>query len=205
MTGKVSHMRLNGVKNPIGYDTNSLSFSWVVDGTKAKSQKTARVIISTDPACDISKKDQLIHDSGERSDINSVDYDPKIDTTTILKPRTKYYWKVILVTDLDEKIESPIDYFETSKLNEPWSAKWISTEKVGETTPPYVRKTFSIPKSKKVKSAHVYSTGFGLYDYISTEVSQQMNTSCHSTTTTSFGSNTKHLTLHRLSNRPAIR
>ncbi|KAK8880529.1 hypothetical protein M9Y10_003208 [Tritrichomonas musculus] len=164
MTGKISHMRLNGVKNPIGYDTNSLSFSWVVDGTKAKSQKTARVIISTDPACDISKKDQLIHDSGERPDINSVDYDPKIDTTTILKPRTKYFWKVILVTDLDEKIESPIDYFETSKLNEPWSAKWISTEKVGKTTPPYVRKTFTIPKSKKVKSAHVYSTGFGLYE-----------------------------------------
>lgn len=157
-------MRLNGIENPIGYDTNSLSFSWIVEVTNSKFQKSARLIISTDPTCDINKKDQIIHDSGESSEISSIDYDPKLDSKTILKPRTRYYWKVFVTTNLDEKIESPISFFETSKLNEPWTAKWISTEKAGEETPPYVRKTFSIPDSKKVKEARIYSTGLGLYE-----------------------------------------
>ncbi|KAK8896617.1 hypothetical protein M9Y10_014528 [Tritrichomonas musculus] len=164
MNAKIVKMLLNGIENPIGYDTNSLSFSWIVKGTKSKFQKSARVIISTDPSCDISKKDQLIHDSGESSEINSIDYDPQIDTKSTLKPRTRYYWKVIVTTDLDERIESPINFFETSKLNEPWTAKWISTEKVGKEDPPYVRKTFSIPDSKKVKEARIYSTGLGAYE-----------------------------------------
>lgn len=115
MSPQISRMRLNGVNNPIGYDTSSLSFSWVVEGTQSKSQKSARLIISTDPTCDANKKDQLIHDSGESANINSIDYDPKFDTKSVLKPRTKYYWKVFVTTDLNEKIESPISFFETSK------------------------------------------------------------------------------------------
>ncbi|KAK8842995.1 hypothetical protein M9Y10_025182 [Tritrichomonas musculus] len=161
---KISKMRLNGIENPIGYDTNSLSFSWVVEGTESKSQKSARVVISTDSACDVNKKDHLIHDSGDSAEVNSIDYNPKLDTKTVLKPRTRYYWKVTVTTEKNEKIESPISFFETSKLNEPWTAKWISTEKVGKTEPPYVRKNFVIPNSKKVKEARVYSTGFGLYE-----------------------------------------
>ena len=164
MTAKIVKMRLNGIENPIGYDTSSLSFSWIVEGTEAKFQKSAKLIISENPSCDIDKKEQLIHDSGESVKINSIDYDPQIDTKKILKPRTRYYWKVTVTTDLDEKIESPINFFETSKLDEPWIAKWISTQNVGKLVPPYVRKTFTIPDSKSVKSARVYSTGFGIYE-----------------------------------------
>lgn len=68
----------------------------------------------------------------------------------------------------------------------PVTAKWISTEKVGKTVPPYLRKTFSIPNSKNVKEARVYVTGFGLYELY-------INASFHSTTTTNFGSSTKRL------------
>ena len=162
MTTKITKMRLNGIENPIGYDTNSLSFSWIVEGTKAKFQKTARLIISKDPACDMSKNDLLIHDSGENN-LNSIDYDPQLDTS-ILQPRTRYFWKVFVTTDLDEVIESPVSYFETSKLNEPWTGTWISTQKVGNDIPPYVRKTFSIPDGKQIKEARVYCTGLGLYE-----------------------------------------
>lgn len=163
MCPEITRMRLNGVENPLGYDTSSLSFSWVVSGTQSQTQKFARVIISTDPSCDANKKDHLIHDSGESADANSIDYNPKLDANA-LKPRIRYYWKVIVETDKNEKIESPICYFETSKLNEQWTAKWISTEKLNKTIPPYVRKAFTIPESKKVKEARVYITGFGLYE-----------------------------------------
>ena len=164
MTAKIVKMSLTGIENPIGYDTNSLSFSWIVEGTKARYQKSARLIISTDPTCDINNTRQLIHDSGESPSLSSIDYNPKFDTKSILKPRTRYYWKVFVTTDLDEKIESPVNFFETSKLDEPWAAHWISTEGVGEATPPYVRKNFTIPNSKKVKEARIYSTGLGLYE-----------------------------------------
>ena len=163
MCPEITRMRLNGVENPLGYDTSSLSFSWVVSGTQSQTQKFARVIISTDPSCDANKKDHLIHDSGESADANSIDYNPKLDSNA-LKPRTRYYWKVIVETDKNEKIESPVSYYETSKLNEQWTAKWISTEKLSKTIPPYVRKAFTIPDSKKVKEARVYITGFGLYE-----------------------------------------
>ena len=73
MTVKIIKMSLNGIENPIGYDVSSLSFSWIVEGTKSKFQKLARLIISTDTECNIDKKDQIIHDSGESSEINSID------------------------------------------------------------------------------------------------------------------------------------
>lgn len=38
MCAKITKMRLNGIENPIGYDTSSLSFSWIVEGTKSKFQ-----------------------------------------------------------------------------------------------------------------------------------------------------------------------
>ncbi|KAK8836088.1 hypothetical protein M9Y10_040045 [Tritrichomonas musculus] len=162
MASQITKLRVNGVYNPIGYDTSSLSFSWLVEGTKAKSQKSARVIISTDPSCDPSKKDHLIHDSGVSAEISSLEYNPNFDTKTVLHPRTRYYWKVQVETDLNEKLESPVSFFETSKLNELWTAKWIATEKVGKITPPYVRKEFNL--SKKVKEARAYMTGFGLFE-----------------------------------------
>ena len=84
MCAKITKMRLNGIENPIGYDTNSLSFSWIVEGTTDKYQKSARLIISTDPTCDINNTQQLIHDSGESPTISSIDYDPKIDTKSVL-------------------------------------------------------------------------------------------------------------------------
>ena len=71
MTARIIKMRLNGIENPIGYDTSSLSFSWIVEGTESKFQKSARLIISADSNCDINKKEELIHDSGESSKINS--------------------------------------------------------------------------------------------------------------------------------------
>ena len=56
MNAKIVKMLLNGIENPIGYDTNSLSFSWIVERAKSKFQKSARLIISTDSECNINKK-----------------------------------------------------------------------------------------------------------------------------------------------------
>lgn len=163
MNPTITKMRTNGIDNPIGYDTSSISLSWVVEGTKATKQKSARVIISTDPTCDIKSNEKLIYDSGDSTEVNSIDYNPQIDCKTVFKPRTRYFWKVIVETDLNERIESPVSFFETSKINEQWTGKWISTEKVGKIIPPYVRKTFSLSPGKKVIEARVYMTGFGLY------------------------------------------
>lgn len=168
-------MRLNGIENPIGYDTSSLSFSWIVEGTESKFQKTARVIISTSPKCDPDDKHQLIHDSGDQPDIKSIDYHPNFDVNLVLRPRTRYYWRVHITTDSNETIDSPISFFETSKLGESWESKWISTEKVGNDISPYLRKKVELPIEKKVKEARVYCSGLGFYElYINgTKVSDE--------------------------------
>ena len=164
MKSKIVKMRLNGIENPIGYDTSSLSFSWIVERTESKFQKTARVIISKSPLCNPNDKPQLIHDSGDRLDIKSIDYNPNFDVNLVLRPRTRYYWQVHITTDSNETIDSPISYFETSKLNEPWESKWISTENVGNDISPYLRKKIEISESKNVKEARVYCSGLGLYE-----------------------------------------
>ena len=153
---KIIKMHVNGVENPIGFDTNSLSLSWIVDGTNAKTMKSAHVVIAKDE-----EFKEIIHDSGDSPTISSIDYDPKL-TNENLQPRTRYYWKVTVTVDDGSVIQSPTAFFETSKLNEEWKAKWISTEKIGKITPPYVRKTIEI--EKKVKKARVYVTGLGLYE-----------------------------------------
>ncbi|KAK8837399.1 hypothetical protein M9Y10_036832 [Tritrichomonas musculus] len=164
MASKIVKMRLNGIENPIGYDTSSLSFSWIVEGTESKFQKTARVIISMSPMCNPDGKQQLIHDSGDQPDIKSIDYCPNLDVNLVLRPRTRYYWQVHITTDSNETIYSPVSYFETSKLSESWDSKWISTENVGNDISPYLRKTFEIPSSKNVKEARVYCSGLGFYE-----------------------------------------
>lgn len=168
MHHQIIEMRVNGVTNPIGYDTQSLSFSWIAEGTEAKKQKSARIIISTNENCDLNQPQLIIHDSGSNN-ISSIDYNPNLGTN-LLQPRTRYFWKVFVDTDLDEHIESPISYFETSKLAEPWTAHFISTSEIGNGIPPYVRKDFELHPTKNIKSARVYSTGFGLYElYINNE------------------------------------
>lgn len=172
-------MRLNGIENPIGYDTNSLSFSWIVEVTNSKFQKSARLIISTDPTCDFNKKDQLIHDSGESSEINSIDYDQKLDSKTILKPRTRYYWKVFVTTNLDEKIESSISFLKHLNLMSHGRQNGFLQKKLERKLLHMFVKRFQFQILRKLKKPEYIQQDLVFMSSTSTEPSQLTNTFYH--------------------------
>lgn len=64
---------------------DSLSLSWIVTEAKEDYVTKVQVKISMDEAMT-----EIIHDSGERDDIDSVDYSPEI----VLKEGERYYWQV---------------------------------------------------------------------------------------------------------------
>lgn len=153
MSVSITELKTNRIKNPLGYNLGeSPSFSWIVECTTAKIQDAARVQVALD--CDFS---HIISDSNKDNTISSICYKPKID----LLPRTRYYWRVKIWAGGAESDYSEPSWFETSKMDEAWHAKWISPEFDKEIHP----KLFcDIQLSEKVKSARAYACGLGLYE-----------------------------------------
>lgn len=151
---KIVRLKANHFENPLGYDLNNLSLSWIVKDTEAKRQQSVQVIISTD---DEFNEESLVYNSGKCKDADSRSFKPDIK----LEPCTCYYWKVIVEGDNGEVAESRIATFETGKINEPWKGTWISAD-LDNNVHPYMRKTFEI--DGKIKSARVYASAAGIYE-----------------------------------------
>jgi len=130
--------------------------SWVVSATPSKQQKTAQVIVASDPAM----KD-VIYDSGAVADLDSRGTHLPIS----LSPMTRYYWTVTVTGDSGDTATSKVNWFETAKLDEPWTAKWVSPPWVhsgDDCIHPYIRKQFGL--GKKITRARAYISGIGIYE-----------------------------------------
>ncbi|MFA9556712.1 family 78 glycoside hydrolase catalytic domain [Evansella sp. AB-rgal1] len=150
---RVYNMRTNNVTNPLGFELDNLSLSWVVDGegSESKYQSAARVEISLS-----SEFTSILLDSGKKQDIDSLGYEPNIE----LQPRTRYYWRVTVWGDHGDSTVSDTSWFETGKMEEEWTGKWI-TPNLPKEMHPIIRRPFEV--KKEVDSARIYITGLGLY------------------------------------------
>lgn len=150
---KISNMRTNHVKNPLGFEMDKVTFSWVTEGKDIKStkQKTCEVVISLD-----GEFNNIVFNSGVCTDINSLAYTP--DFT--LEPRKRYYWRVTVTGDKGDTVASQVAWFETGKMDEPWVAKWITPD-LDKEIHPLIRKEVVLPDG--IKSARLYISGLGLY------------------------------------------
>jgi alpha-L-rhamnosidase len=150
----ISNLRTNNVVNPLGFEFDRLSLSWVTESGVSPSiyQSAARVEIAAD-----SDFKTILFDSGKNTEINSLAYYPDIT----LKPRTRYYWQVTVWGDAGDVVTSETAWFETAKMNEPWKGKWISPE-LDKEIHPLIRKNFTLPEN--FQSARAYLCGVGLYD-----------------------------------------
>ncbi|PRY75089.1 alpha-L-rhamnosidase [Alkalibacterium olivapovliticus] len=154
---KVSKLRTNNIKNPLGFHLESLRLSWVTEregSDEARNQTAAQVLLAEDR-----NFKQVIHDSGKKEDISSLCY----EIVTELKSRTRYYWKVIVWTDNDEVIRSDSAWFETAKQDEKWKAEWI-TSSLDKDIQPYMRQSFKLP-DQDIKKARLYVCGLGIYTF----------------------------------------
>ena len=123
--GEIYAAKTNHITNPVGYALKPLVFSWKVKGCKGQEQRHARIMISKEPTFTT-----LCFDTGEAaldSRAARVEFDPQ--------PCTRYYWKVLVATDAAETIESDVQFFETAKMEEPWTAQWITCDSSQQARP----------------------------------------------------------------------
>ncbi len=156
---KIVHLRTNHLKNPLGYDFPYLVLSWKVTEAVASGTETV-----SDPACDvrliISEKVDMslpVYDSGVMKNFEQC----QIEVRFPWKARTRYFWKVMMTTPEDGRVESESAWFETAKQGEAWKAKFISVPEDKERMPVLYR-DFSV--QNKPEKARLYLFGAGLYE-----------------------------------------
>ena len=148
---KITRLKLNGVVNPFGFDFKKLIASWNVEDTKASTLKNGLLEVASDENFKdiIYKKDSADLDQvGEVIDIK-------------LTPRTRYFWRVTITGDNGETATSDTQFFETGKMDEPWTGKWIAAEK-GADYHPIFSKTLQL-KKEPVK-ARLYVSCLGVFE-----------------------------------------
>lgn len=148
---KIINTRLNHIVNPLGYQYNGLSFSWITESEDAKKQIAARIIIAKDKSME-----NILFDSGKDRKANSVDFTVSLE----LEAYTRYYWTVTVWNEKEECATSDINWFETAKLKDPWKANWITGKNYEESQ--LLIRQFQI--NKEVKSARAYVCGLGIYE-----------------------------------------
>lgn len=149
---KIYHAQVNHLENPVGFRMERTVFSWKIKEAKGKQQSYARIRVSSDEAME-----RLLFDSGEDTKASSLCYPVKLK----LEPRTRYYWTVEAGSDAGEKAVSEVQFFETGKREEVWSAKWISCSSEEKRHPYFEKKIIPV---KEVAKARLYICGLGLYE-----------------------------------------
>ncbi len=148
---KIVNMRTDHIVNPMGYQMDVPTFTWVVEEAVGKKQTAARVRVAADP-----QMTQILADTGMTAEASSLG--TKVDVA--LAPRTRYYWDVTVQSDAGEEETSEAAWFETGKMDEAWTAKWIGCDESKERHPIF-GKTFSL--DKEPACARLYICGLGLY------------------------------------------
>lgn len=126
--------------------------SWEVKAVCGKWAVETRIIVS-----ESSNMEKLVYDSGVQENYHENQMLVSFD----LKPRTRYYWQVEVKDDKGDCSKSNPAWFETGKLQESWTAKWIGTEE-NEKRMPLLYKEFEL--KEKPESVRWHVCGLGLYE-----------------------------------------
>ena len=148
----ISRLRVNHKKNPLGFNLAKIHLSWEVKAVCGKWAVETRIIVS-----ESSNMEKLVYDSGVQENYHENQMLVSFD----LKPRTRYYWQVEVKDDKGDCSKSKPAWFETGKLQESWTAKWIGTEE-NEKRMPLLYKEFEL--KEKPESVRWHVCGLGLYE-----------------------------------------
>ena len=148
----ISRLRVNHKKNPLGFNLAKIHLSWEVKDVCGKWAVETRIIVS-----ESSNMEKLVYDSGVQKNYHENQMLVSFD----LKPRTRYYWQVEVKDDKGDCAKSNPAWFETGKLQESWTAKWIGTEE-NEKRMPLLYKEFEL--KEKPESVRWHVCGLGLYE-----------------------------------------
>lgn len=143
---KIYDIRINGMENPLGFDFDTLLCSWKVRESEGNEAVSATITVWNSGQEVLWQKTGALDSTGTPIAME-------------LQPRTRYYYQVSVTSDAGDHAESPLGWFETAKMDEPWQAEWITRK--GDSHPEF-QKTFSL--SKPVKEARLYICGLGLFE-----------------------------------------
>ena len=149
---RVYDAKVNHMTNPMGFFMDGVSFSWKVDEARGKAQKVARVRVAADE-----KMQEILFDSDMDEQADSLAYPVEL----ALEPRTRYFWQVTVLSDAGEEADSEVQWFETSKMSEEWTGKWLTCDNTEKRHPIFSKE---IAPAKEVAKARLYVTGLGLYE-----------------------------------------
>ena len=145
---KLTNLKINGIRNPMGYLMESVRASCVVKEARGSHAVHVKAEVST---------------CGDFSRILHA-VEGKLDTACIpleyeTAPRTRYHVR-LTVTDDTGDCASEVTWFETAKQEEPWNAKWLTLQEE-DAFHPVFEKRFTA--DKKVIRARLYISGLGMY------------------------------------------
>lgn len=144
-------MRVNHVKEPLGFDLSNLHFSWKAAGlaqghglraNRITVREAGRTIYQSEP-------DSLLQFHEHRASLN-------------LKPRMAYSWCVELEDDLGECTVAE-STFETGKLDEAWYGRWIAADAELEGSV-LLSEKFVLSDEMTGEDGRVYISGLGLFE-----------------------------------------
>lgn len=147
---KITDVRINGMKNPVGFLMDDVRVAWKVRDTEAKKQKNVTIEVAEDESFSSivwKKEGSELHSAAEQIDLE-------------LTPCTRYYVRVGVTGDNGESAVSEPVFFETGKMDQPWDTKWITTQEGDEYHPVFFRE---FETEEPVKRARLYICGLGLF------------------------------------------
>ncbi len=147
---EIYDLKINGIREPLGFELPYLSASWKARDTASKQAAKAALTV----AADADFTDILLKKEGAA--LSSAATELSIP----LRPRTRYDVRIEITGDAGDSARAE-SFFETGKMDEPWTARWIGTQPEDSFHPLFFR-SFAL-KAAPV-SARLYVTGLGLYE-----------------------------------------
>lgn len=150
---RITDVKINGIRNPVGFSFDSVRCSWKVVDTKSKYQKSVSICVFSDEEC----TNLLYEKTGEKLDSKGEKIDLELSAYT-------RYFLLVSVDGEKDKAVSEISYFETGKMNETWQAEWIGTKKEDTFHPIFMHEFRTICTGKGIVNARMYVSGLGVYE-----------------------------------------
>ena len=144
---KIYDITVNHLVEPMGYDLSPLRIQFKLADAEDDLLQAKKQLV-------IEKQGTVVYQGAELPLDGKFYFEPDL----VLEPRSRYEVTVRIITEL--QVFQGVTVFETGKMQEAFTAKWIGSRKTYSNS--VFAKTFTLAKS--IAKARIYMTGLGLYE-----------------------------------------